>query len=150
MIKLTWGNLRDHDFMQAIGRLYGKPMGYGVGMAFALLGKEMKKQQKLCDTVHEGLLKKFGTADPEKKGYYKLNEGTTAEYQAELEKLNATAFEVRVERFNSEKLSEVVEFSPQDWMILEPILTPFELPTEKTPLKAVPSNQSEVPAPPGH
>ena len=147
MIKITWGNLRDREFMGALGKLYGQPMDYADGMKFALVGREIKKQQKLCDQVHEGLLKKFGTPDPEKRGFYKLHEETKEEYAKEIEKLDATVFEVKVEKFNAQNLSKSIKFSPQDLMMLEPLLQPFELASEATPLKAVPSEpQAEAPA----
>jgi hypothetical protein len=147
MIKITWGNLRDRDFMQSLGKLYGQPMGYLEGMKFALIGREIKKQQKLCDQVHEGLLKKFGTPDPEKKGIYKLNEATIEDYKKEMEQLDATGFEVKVAKFDPAKLSEIVKFSPQDLMLLEPLFTPFEVTGDAPPLKVVPGdNPVESPA----
>lgn len=148
MIKITWGNLRDRDFMQSLGKLYGQPMDYADGMKFAIIGREIKKQQKLCDQVHEGLLKKYGTPDAEKRGFFKLNEETKDEYTKEMEKLDATTFEVKVEKFNAQKLSGVIKFAPQDLMMLEPLFLPFETAGETaSPLKAVPSEpQAEAPA----
>lgn len=129
MITLTWGNLRDREFMASLGKLYAQPMGFDLGLNFALLGKEIKKQQKLCDTTHEGILKKFGTADLEKPGVYKLADATREEYAEEMMKLDAHAFELKIPCFDAAKLSEVVKFSPQDLMLLEPLLRPLEAAT---------------------
>lgn len=153
MITITWGNLRDQTFMQALGKLYSQPMGYESGLKFALIGKQIKNQQKLCDEVHEGILKKFGTADTEKKGFYKLNEETKDQYAAEMKKLEATEFHVRVSKFNSLELSEVIKFSPQDLMILEPLFEPFEIPSDvgAPTLGVVPSAPTtEAQAPASH
>lgn len=148
MITLTWGNLRDREFMNSMGKLYAQPMGYEFGMRFALLGREIKKQQKLCDTTHEGILKKYGTPDAEKPGVYKLAEATKDEYVKEMEKLDAHEFTVRISKFDASKLSEVVKFSPQDLMLLEPLLLPFESSETKPDLKAVPEKQAEQPSAP--
>lgn len=128
MITLTWGNLRDFEFKASLGKLYAKPMGYSEGMRFALMGREIKKQQTLCDETHTGILKKYGIPDTEKPGVFTIPEANRETYAKEMEKLDATKFEVRVNRFDALKLSETIEFSPQDLMLLEPILLPFEIP----------------------
>lgn len=132
MITLTWGNLRNGEFRASLGKLYAKPMGYSEGMRFALLGKEIKKQQALCEETHAGMLKKYGTPDPERTDVFSIPEANQAAYTTDMTKLDATTFTIKVSRFDALKLSESIEFSPQDLMLLEPILLPFEIPTDTT------------------
>jgi hypothetical protein len=137
MIKLTWGNLRNSEFMQSLGKIYGQAMGFDVGMKLALLGREIKKQQKLCDETHLGILKKYGTEDEKKPGFYQIKEEYRKEYAAEMEKLDAHDFSVKINRVDASKLAETVQFSPQDLMLLEPVFAPFDETAEPV-LKAVP------------
>jgi len=139
MITLYWSNLRDGEFMNSMHKLYSQPLGYEYGMKLALLGKVIKSQQKLLQETHESILKKFGTLDTEnvQKGVYKLNEATKDEYAKELEKLDAHSFEVKIGKLDASVLSEVVKFTAQDLMLLEPLLLPF---AESTPV-AAPSAQ---------
>jgi hypothetical protein len=126
--------------MQSLGKLYSQPMGFDFGMRFALLGREIKKQQKLCDEVYLGILKKHGNTDPESKDRYNIPEANREAYAAELKKLNEHSFDVKINRFDAAKLSEVIKFSPQDLMLLEPLLLPLELPPETAVLKPVPAS----------
>jgi len=148
MIKLTWGNLRDRDFMTSLGKLYGQPLGYEYGSKLAIIGREVKKQEALCNETHLGLLKKYGTPDKEKRGVFQLHDATREEFDAELKKMDAHEFTLTFGKFDAMKLEEACKFSPQDLMLLEPLLMPFEIPAESAGLKAVPK---ETPAPsPSH
>lgn len=138
MIKLTWGNLRDTEFMRSLGKLFGQPMSYDYGCRFTLLGREIKKQQKLCDETHLGILKKYGTPDKEKTGVYQLHDATREEYAEEMKKLDDHEFTVRVQKFDGQALSEIVKMSPQDLMLIEGILLPIDEESQNPPpLKAV-------------
>lgn len=139
MITLTWGNLRDRDFMESMGKLCGKPMSYEHGSKIALVGREMKKQQKLCNETHDSLLKKFGTPDEKKPGVYTLHEVTRNEYAAEMTKLDAHEFTVNVNKIDASILNDAIELAPQDLILLEPLFLPLEERVAgKKPLASVP------------
>lgn len=146
MLTMTWGNLRDREFMNSFGMLFAKPMGYDFGMRLALIGREVKKQQKLCDEVHLNILKKYGDEDKEKPGVYSIREVTRKEYIEDMTKLDKTEFTVRVTKLDALKLSETVQFSPQDLLLLEPLLLPFEIPVEQTEHKIRLANPEAQPA----
>lgn len=127
MIQLTWGHLLDRDFLTSVGKFYAQPMGYEFGMKFAMIGKEVKKQQKQCEEVHEGILKKFGEPDEKRPGFYNIPEAKREIYAEEMKKLGLHKFEIRIEKIDAFKLSETMKLSPQDLMVLEPLLEPLEM-----------------------
>jgi len=127
MITLTWGNIRDREFLNALGKLYANPMDFDMSLSFALMGKEIKSQEKLCNETHESLLKKYGTPDKTRPGTYNLTEATRDEYASEMIKLDAHIFEIaKIKRFDAKALSTVMKFSPQDLMLLEPLMIPYK------------------------
>lgn len=131
MIKLTWGNLRDREFLTALGKLFAQPMGFDLSRDFVLIGKEIKVQQKMMDETHEKMLKKYGVADTERKGFYNIPEGANREeYAEEIKKLEANTFKIRIKRFDPEEIAKLIQLSPQDFLFLEPLLLPIELPAE--------------------
>jgi hypothetical protein len=137
MIKLTWGELRDNEFMHALEGLFEKKQGYDVAMKIALLGEEIKKQRTLLNNAHEALLKEFGTPDPAKRGHYKLNDATIDKYEEEMKKLYDHSFEVKVNKFDAKKLSEKYEFSPKELIFLKPLFMSFEESAAKPNLASV-------------
>ncbi len=155
MITLTWGNLRDDNFMKHLGELCAKPLGYDCAMRFAIIGREVKKQKKLCVTTHESILKKLGTPDKEGRGLFNIPDAKMTEYVSEMEKLDAHDFQISVSKFNAIKLSELTELTAEHLILLEPLFLPFEIPVGQEPKydgpKAVPSKPIEAqPSPAGH
>lgn len=133
MITMTWGTIRDRDFQVAIDKVIKQPMGFELGQKFVLIGRELKKQKSLLDECHEKLLKEFAKPDPKAPGNYLLNEGTQEKFNDEMKKLLANRFDILVNKIDSLKLSEKIDLSPQDWIVLEPLFKP--IPPD---LKAVP------------
>ena len=123
MIKLTWGNLNDGEFMRALETLLVQKMGFDFAQKSQLLGKTVKKQIQEKVKVHETLLKEHGTADKEKPGFYSIPEENRAKYAEDMEKLNKHEFTVRINKMDAKELSKKIDFSPQDLMLLEPIFT---------------------------
>lgn len=145
MITLTWGNVRDQNFMTSLGTVCAKPVGYDVGMKIALIGREIKKQQKLLDETHEGVLKKYGTPIEGQPGRYNIKPETRKEYDAEMAKIDAHEFTVKVNKLDPKELSEQMgKLAPQDLILLEPLLKPLE----GTPLAAVPNEAKPATATP--
>lgn len=138
MITLTWGNLKNRDFCEAIDKVCNKPMGFELGQKFVLIGRELKKQDELMKETHLKLLKEFGKPDPDpkKRDQYTLNEATITQFEAEYKKLLAHSFDIRVSRIDATKLSEKIDLSPSEWLALDNLLSLNEVATE---LKPVPS-----------
>lgn len=130
MIKLTWGNLRAQDFVNSFAKLAKKPMGYDIGSRLALIGNELQRQQKLLEETHEGLLKKFGSVDEKRPGFYNLKPETRAEYDEEIKKLDAHEFKVRIKKFDAKQLCDSAQLTAEDMILLENILLPIENPDE--------------------
>lgn len=149
MITITWGSLGDQEFLMSIHKLFGKGVGFDIGMRLALLGKEIKNQQKLRTETHEGILKKFGNADKDRPGMYNIPPEKREAYTEEMKKLDAHTFETKIKRFEAQAVSSAVDFTPQDLMLLEPLFLPFEIPADdaKAPLKSVPTPPAGAPAP---
>lgn len=148
MITMTWGNLRDNEFVMSLEKLFGKGLGFENGVRLALLGQEIKAQRKLLTETHETILKKFGTPDKERPGMYNIPENQREGYAEEMKKFEEHPFETKIKRFDALKLSESIDFTPQDLMLLEPLLLPFEIPADdKAPLKAVAAPAAGAPAP---
>lgn len=92
-----------------------------------LLGREIKAQQELASEAQTKLLEKYGTADTDLPGQYKIPEDKRAEYIAEMEKFSKHKFSVKVAPLDAESISEKLEFSPQDLILLEDVLAPLGL-----------------------
>jgi len=127
MIKITWGNLMDQEFMKSLGKLYGQPMDFANGSSLALLGRRIKKEQALCTEVRTAILKKFGTADEKNPTLFNIKEDQRAACEAELIKHAENSFTVNIAKLNAQKLSENIKFSPQDLMLLEPVIADLDL-----------------------
>lgn len=140
MIKLTWGQLRDRDFMESMGNLFGIPTGYETGMKFSLLGREVKKQEKLCQETHMSILKKYGSPDKEKFGHFKIHDATMAEFEKEIEKLNAHEFSVNINKISPSIIPDKA-LRGQDYMLLCDFFSEVTESVEagKKPLSAVPN-----------
>lgn len=151
MIRLTWGNLRDQRFMEPLGRIFEtKGVGWELKHKLMVLGELIQGQQKLLDKSYQELLLQFCTVDPSDKNMRKIKEETKAEFDKALEAFHATEFECKITKFDPLKLDEKVGLSAADLMSLKPILHPFELPGETTPLKAVPKEQPATAPTPAH
>lgn len=147
MTRITWGDLRNPDFMQAIGKVFNTPMGFDAAQKFVLLGREFKKQQMMLFETHTKILNEFGTKEA-KGNNYKIHDGKVAEFDAEMKKLEAHYFDVRVDKFDPKVLAAKMELSPQEWMFLAPILaedTGAKVIDIKKPVEATPEQPS-----PGH
>ena len=131
MIEITWGQLRHGDYMQSLAKLFAAPMGFEHAQKFVLMGREIKKQQTLADETHKKILEKVGTPDLEKKGFFTIPEEAREEYAKEMEKFAGHKFTLRINKFEAEALAEAIKFSPQDLILLENILVPFELGAEE-------------------
>lgn len=122
MIHLTWGNLRDAGFGQALAKLNDKPMGLELGMRVAIIGREIKKQRELASETHAGILKKYGKPSPTSPGNFDLNPETRSEYDEEMKKFDKQGFSVKVAKLAASFVNEVIPLTPQDLMALEPML----------------------------
>lgn len=145
MVKLTWGNLRSADFMQSFTKLVKKPLGYDLGCRFALIGSEMQKQQKILQETHEGILKKYGSADEARPGFYNLKPESRVEYDAEIEKVDNHEFTVRIKKFDAKALCDIAQLSGEDLILLQDILLPLENPDDAD-VKASEPKQENQPA----
>lgn len=151
MIKLTWENVGDNNFMGSLAKLLEAPMGYDLGMRFALLGREIKKQKQLRGDTYDSILKKYGKPDKDKRGTYNIPPDKIEEYNEELKKLDAHTFDVKLAKFDAKKLSGVIEILPQDIMLLEPILLPLDVAEESTPVyEKAPTRPKPSEAAPNH
>jgi hypothetical protein len=147
MIKLAFGNLRDPDFMQSLGKVCAKPIGMEFSMKLAIIGREVKKQQELQRECHIKILKMLGTPDPVVQGRpqtYTIPDENMTKFEEEMKKMDRTEFTIKVNRMDALKMSEKIDFSPQDLMLLEPLILPFEMPTE-VPVSALKPAQSAPP-----
>lgn len=127
MITLTWGHLKDEEFMKSIGEFYNKKLGFLYAKNIAILYKKIKEELALSQEVHNKLLTEFGTPDPNKANNYIIPEDKKPLFAVEYEKLLKTEFVVKVPKFDAKRLSDHLLFSPQDLMILEPIFVSDEL-----------------------
>lgn len=128
MIHLTWGNLRDDVFRNAMAKLANQPMGLDLGMRVALISREIKKQRDLASDTHAGLLKKYSKPSETVPGSFDLFPATRAEYDEEMKKFDKHSFDVNVSKINVNHLNEKIPLTPQDLMVLEPILQLSEIP----------------------
>lgn len=148
MVKLNWGKLRSPEFMQSFEKYYGKPMDYFTGSRFALVSKEIIKQQKLLSETHEGILKKFGKADEKRKGSYNIPDDQQEAYGKEMEKLEAHEFSIKIAPFDAEKLASIAPLSPQDIHMLEPMLVPIDMEKLESTVGKTGSQELAAPTPP--
>jgi hypothetical protein len=152
MIKMTWGNLMDQEFMKSLGKLYGQPMDFANGASLALLGRRIKKEQSLCTEVRTAILKKYGTADEKNPTLFNIKEDQRAACEVELTKHAENSFTINIAKLNAQKLSETIRFSPQDLMLLEPIIADLDLENgeeKATGLRAV-TNDTATEITPAH
>lgn len=150
MITLTWENLRDPEFINSLERLYRQPLPFQLIQKFVLIYKEVRAQQKLLEECHQKLLDSFGTPkkqDPKTPPMmgiqYDIPPEKVKEFNDEWLKLLETKFKIRVSKLDSKKLSEKIDLSPKEWILLEAIFLPFEdeqkasAPNQKTEGKEV-------------
>lgn len=126
VITLTWGNLKDDEFMKSIGEFYNKKLGFLYAKNIAVLYKRIKEEMALSQEVHNKLLTEFGTPDEAKPGNYIIPDDKKPGFAVEWEKFLKTEFVVNVPKFDPKKLSDHLLFSPQDLMTLEPIFVQDE------------------------
>jgi hypothetical protein len=133
MITLSWGNLKNNDFMVSLAKLFAAPMDFKDAQKCVLLGRAVKEQQELADAAHKKLLEKYGKPDKEQEGFFTIPEAKRKAYGEEMEKFSKHKFKVKVGRLDAEAISDKLEFSPQDLLLLEDVLAPIELeePTEE-------------------
>ena len=126
MIELSWGNLKNNDFMMSLQKLFAAPMGFHNAQKFVLLGRAIKDQQAIVEATHKKILEKFGTPEENNPGSFTIPEENRKGYGEEMEKLMKNKFKCRIKRVDASSLQDTVKFSPQDLLLLEDILLPLE------------------------
>lgn len=122
MIKLTWGQLRNAEFMALLTRLFKTPLGYHLGQLFVQLGEKIHIQLGLYNDKVNELNKKYSEPDPASPGDRKLIEETKNEYVNEMMKLDAVTFDTHLPKVEGSSFPDSALLTPQDYMLLKPIL----------------------------
>ena len=130
MIKLTWSDINNEQFIETFRKIFQTPMNFELTQKTLLLGKAIKEQQVLRNETFDALLKTYGTPNKEVPGSYDITQERRSEYATELSKLNAHEFSVRIKKLDALKITDFVKLSPQDLMAIEQIIQPFEIPDE--------------------
>jgi hypothetical protein len=125
MIELTWGQIRNQEFFEALQRLHSIPLpfkvGYTVGRIVARVDSQLKEAQG-------EFLKIVGKhADIDAAGNYKVREGQQDAFRADMEAFQKNTFTIDKSKINIDLFPPDVRLSGGECLALEPILFGLEV-----------------------
>lgn len=128
MIKMTWGNLRDHEFMKVLNSLFeAKNLGLTNAGKLKLLGVEIRKQQVKLNEEFDEILKTYGEEIKDQPGNYNVKPDNRKAYADAVKKLEETTFTCKyMSRLDPVELDRNFKLSGSDLFLLDPILLPLE------------------------
>jgi hypothetical protein len=122
MIELTWGQIRDERFHQAIQKVFKAPLGFDTGLKVISIVKAIDKEKELANPMWDKHIESFYTT--EKGRVMGLKETADKAVEAEeLAKIQDHKFSFQAQKITSKAL-ESLTLTPQEIMALEPILEP--------------------------
>lgn len=124
MIQMTWGQIRNTQFLDALGQLKGLPMPFKLGYSIGKITTKVEAELKLAQTEFVKLVGKW--ADIDEAGNYKVKEGNEEVFQKEMTEFFGMSFTIDKNKINIAEFPQDIKMSAVDIIALEPILFGLE------------------------
>lgn len=139
-ITLTWGNLRDQEFMAALGKLFTVEMHAKKTKPFKTLAKVIFAERKKSEAGHLELLRKYGVEEG-KTGQYAFKDDNHAKFEEAMNEQNAIEFKTGVPKMLDSIIGENILFSPHEMLKLDPLFLDEE--SDEPALKLAPPDLTQ-------
>lgn len=119
MIELTWGLIREPNFMQAMGKLIHSPLDFKEAYHISRIASVIETEQREADKLFQTFIKKFAEIDD--KGNYKVKKECMDDWTKQTGEFLATKFTVKKTKLDLSKL-ESIKFTAAEVAMLEPLI----------------------------
>ena len=124
MIQMTWGQIRNTQFLDGLGKLKGLPLPFKLSYNISKITTKVEAELKAAQTEFVKIVGKY--ADIDEAGNYKVKEGNEETFKSDMTAFFGMTFEIDKNKINVADFPSDVKISAEDIMALEPILFGLE------------------------
>lgn len=129
MIKLTWGQIRDGDFIDALARVYRMKLPFETTLKLMFIGKRVDEERDLSNEMASKLRKTYiEKVNIDGKDIEQVRPALKDEFLKAEREFAQHSFEINLAKIDMQALKNL-ELSAFELGKLSPILTEAELPT---------------------
>lgn len=129
MIKLTWGQIRDGDFIDALARVYRMKLPFETTLKLMFIGKRVDEERDLSNEMASKLRKTYiEKVSIDGKDIEQVRPALKDEFLKAEREFAQHSFEINLAKIDMQALKNL-ELSAFELGKLSPILTEAELPT---------------------